>query len=133
MTAAGLSAVAAGGSWLTADRARKTAERMAGIERDRWHEDLTPRLSLRLETGPDLRLTVRFDVHRGDDQGQPLPRLPILGSSFDDFLSQAERELVCRRHEVRALRRRELSLGTRATFCVLRRRIAVTQDRMMPA
>ncbi len=61
-------------------------------------------------------------MHRGDDQGQPLPRLPLLDSSFDDFLAQAEHELLRRRREVRALRRRarrqrrrELSPGTRAT------------------
>lgn len=59
-------------------------------------------------------------VHRGDDQSQPFPQLPILDRSFNDFLAQAEHELLCCRREVRALRRRarrqrrrELRLRTR--------------------
>ncbi|MBY8889287.1 hypothetical protein K7472_31255 [Streptomyces sp. PTM05] len=63
--AAGFSAVAAGGAWLTAERARKTADTVAVIERDRWHEELTPRLALRIGGGLDLRLTVRFDGPTG--------------------------------------------------------------------
>ncbi|WP_069874574.1 hypothetical protein [Streptomyces malaysiensis] len=60
-------------------------------------------------------------MHRDNDQGQPFPRPSILDSSFDDFLTQAEHELVCHRREVHALRRRarrqrrrELRLRTRA-------------------
>ncbi|MFC9916649.1 hypothetical protein [Streptomyces sp. NPDC127197] len=64
-------------------------------------------------------------MHRSDDQGQHVPELAILDSSFDDFLAQAEHELVCRRRELRVLRcrarrqrRRELRLRTRAARSV---------------
>ena len=50
---AGLSAVAAVGSWRAARRANKTAETVARIERDRRHEERRPQFDLTLEArGP---------------------------------------------------------------------------------
>ncbi|MFJ5779737.1 hypothetical protein [Streptomyces sp. NPDC093094] len=64
-------------------------------------------------------------VYPGRHQGRPAGQLPILATSFDDFLAQAEHELRCRRREVRALRqrarrqrRRELSPLRRAACFV---------------
>lgn len=44
--AAGLSAVAAAGAWFAAHRANGTANTVASIERERWHEDRTPDIRL---------------------------------------------------------------------------------------
>ncbi|MFH8867194.1 hypothetical protein [Streptomyces griseus] len=44
--AAALSAFAAGGAWWAARRSAATAETLAGIERDRRREDLTPQIRL---------------------------------------------------------------------------------------
>ncbi|WP_327267139.1 hypothetical protein OG444_40115 (plasmid) [Streptomyces sp. NBC_01232] len=64
-------------------------------------------------------------VHPASHQGQPAHQLPILTTSFDGFLTQAEHELSCRRREVRALRRRvrrqrrrELGLLRRTAYLV---------------
>lgn len=66
--AAGLSAVAAAGSWLAAARANRTsrqaqstAETVARIERDRRHEERRPRLTLTL--GGLSGDTAKLDVH----------------------------------------------------------------------
>ncbi|MFI6495025.1 hypothetical protein [Streptomyces sp. NPDC050564] len=49
---AALSAVAAVGAWFAAQRANKTGDAIARIERERWHADLTPQFDLVLaETG----------------------------------------------------------------------------------
>ncbi|WP_393072333.1 hypothetical protein [Streptomyces sp. LN704] len=40
------------------------------------------------------------------DEGQDVPKLSILNSSFDEFLAQAEHQLVCQEREVHALRHR---------------------------
>ncbi|MET9735152.1 hypothetical protein ABZZ79_32285 [Streptomyces sp. NPDC006458] len=45
-------------------------------------------------------------TYPGSHQGQPARQLPILATSFDGFLAQAEQDLRCRRREVRALRQR---------------------------
>lgn len=60
--AAGLSAVAAAGSWNAARRANKTAETVARIERDRRHEERRPQFQLTLDPlGPQhLRLNVHL-------------------------------------------------------------------------
>jgi len=51
-SAAALSAVAAVGAWKAANRSAGTAERVARIERERWHAELTPQVELDLvETG----------------------------------------------------------------------------------
>ncbi|MEU8623336.1 hypothetical protein [Streptomyces sp. NPDC048669] len=52
LSTAGLSTLAAGGSWFAAHRANKTAAAVARIEEKRWHADLTPQFTLELdETG----------------------------------------------------------------------------------
>ncbi|GAA3210127.1 hypothetical protein MTQ10_15830 [Streptomyces sp. XM83C] len=51
--------------------------------------------------------------HRDDDQDRSVPLPTILSSSLDDFLTQVEHELVSRRRQVRALRRRARRLGDR--------------------
>ncbi|MFD5616681.1 hypothetical protein [Kitasatospora sp. NPDC127060] len=46
--AAVVSALVAVFAWKAADRSAAVSERVAGIERDRWHRDLTPDLDIRL-------------------------------------------------------------------------------------
>ncbi|MGW2550145.1 hypothetical protein [Streptomyces sp. NPDC001635] len=55
-----LSGLAAFGAWKASQEANKTAESVAQIERDRWHNELTPLLRLRLEPEQGM-LYVRFD------------------------------------------------------------------------
>ncbi|MFE9601607.1 hypothetical protein [Streptomyces hokutonensis] len=52
------SAVATGGAWLAARRANATADAVARIERDRWHADLLPQFSVRIEMGEGDRATL---------------------------------------------------------------------------
>ena len=52
------SAVATGGAWLAARRANATADAVARIERDRWHTDLLPQFSARIEMGEGDRATL---------------------------------------------------------------------------
>lgn len=58
--AAAFSGLAAIGAWKASKEANKTAESVAQIERDRWHEELTPLLRLRFEPEQGM-LYVRFD------------------------------------------------------------------------
>jgi hypothetical protein len=52
------SAVATGGAWLAARRANSTADAVARIERDRWHADLLPQFSVRIERSEGDRATL---------------------------------------------------------------------------
>lgn len=75
---AALSGLAAFGAWKASRQANDTAAYVAQIERDRWHNALTPQLRLKLEQ-PDGLLYVRFD---GPAQ---LGRLSIRLTVRDDF------------------------------------------------
>lgn len=70
--AALFSAGAAGGAWLAARRANRTADALAHIERSRWHVDLTPDLSIdimRVGPGTDrLSLTIKLKGPIGLDR-----------------------------------------------------------------
>ncbi|MBC2868589.1 hypothetical protein [Streptomyces mexicanus] len=72
------SGLAAFGAWKASREANDTAASVAQIERDRWHNALTPQLRLRLEQSDGL-LYVRFD---GPAQ---LGRLSIRLIIRDDF------------------------------------------------
>jgi hypothetical protein len=61
LAAAGLSAVAAVGSWNAAQRSNNTAETVARIERDRWHVERRPQFELTLE--PLSSQHLRLNVH----------------------------------------------------------------------
>lgn len=50
---AAVSAVAAFGSWRAAVAARRTADRLAGIELDRQHRELTPKFALEVNPDPN--------------------------------------------------------------------------------
>lgn len=75
---AAFSGIAAFGAWKASRQANDTAVSVAQIERDRWHDALTPQLRLKLEQ-PDGLLYVRFD---GPAQ---LGRLGVRLTVRDDF------------------------------------------------
>ncbi|WEO92651.1 hypothetical protein A6P39_000045 [Streptomyces sp. FXJ1.172] len=75
---AAFSGLAAFGAWKASRQANGTAASVAQIERDRWHNALTPQLRLKLEQSDGL-LYVRFD---GPAQ---LGRLSIRLIIRDDF------------------------------------------------
>jgi hypothetical protein len=75
---AAFSGLAAFGAWKASRQANDTAASVAQIERDRWHNALTPQLRLKLEQSDGL-LYVRFD---GPAQ---LGRLSIRLIIRDDF------------------------------------------------
>ncbi|MEU1623140.1 hypothetical protein ABZ479_38355 [Streptomyces sp. NPDC005722] len=58
------SGAAAWAAWKASQEANRTAATVAQIERDRWHNELTPQLRLRLEEDRNV-LYVRFDGPAG--------------------------------------------------------------------
>lgn len=79
---AGLSAVAAGGSWFAAHKANRTAKAVARIEEERWRADLTPKFTFDLtETGNGQAL---LDVHlEGPDALGHLDSISIVVGNDD--------------------------------------------------
>lgn len=75
---AAFSGLAAWGAWKASSKANDTAAAVAQIERDRWHNALTPQLRLKLEQDKQM-LYVRFD---GPSQ---LRRLHVRLTIRDDF------------------------------------------------
>lgn len=83
-SAAALSAVAAAGSWKAARRANATADSVAGIERERWHADLTPQFRIAIEQSDsghaklDVQLVGPLPLHH-------LDRVSMVIASSDDL------------------------------------------------
>ncbi|MEU2624643.1 hypothetical protein ABZ642_42145 [Streptomyces sp. NPDC007157] len=84
---AAFSGLAAFGAWKASCEANETAASVARIERDRWHDALTPQLRLKLERSDGL-LYVRFD---GLAQ---LGRLSVRLTVRDDFDRSRVRSLA---------------------------------------
>ncbi|MGQ4353135.1 hypothetical protein [Streptomyces drozdowiczii] len=80
---AGLSAVAAGGSWFAAHKANRTAKAVARIEQDRWHADLTPIFEIFLKRAEGRRATLDVQLV-GPIHLTHLDRVAIRIASSDD-------------------------------------------------